>query len=127
AIRLPERKDAFGQHALCFAEIERSEKLEPSHPFPEAADPFLLLYTSATTAAPKGVPHPYRTMLANARLGAPEHGLDSRDRVLSAAPFSHLYGLYSLHCAWAVGACTVLLPAFKPDDLSSLIQELKPT
>ena len=73
------------------------------------------------------MPHPYRTLLANARLGAPEHGLDSRDRVLSAAPFSHLYGLYSLHCAWAVGACTVLLPAFKPDDLSSLIQELKPT
>ena len=73
------------------------------------------------------MPHPYRTMLANARLGAPEHELDSRDRVLSAAPLSHLYGLYSLHCAWAVGACTVLLPAFSPPELVSTIEKLKPT
>jgi cyclohexanecarboxylate-CoA ligase/acyl-CoA synthetase len=66
-------------------------------------------------------------MLANARLGAPEHGLDSRDRVLSAAPFSHLYGLYSLHCAWAVGACTVLMPVFSPPELASVVENLQPT
>jgi len=127
ALCLPERKAMFGGHAVCFAELEQQEKIEPNHPFPEAADPFLLLYTSGTTAAPKGVPHPYRTLLANARLGAPEHELDSRDRVLSAAPLSHLYGLYSLHCAWAVGACTVLLPAFSPPELVSTLEELKPT
>ena len=127
AVCLPERREMFGDKAVCFAELLHAEKLELSHPLPEAADPYLLLYTSGTTAAPKGVPHPYRTMLANARLGAPEHGLDSRDRVLSAAPFSHLYGLYSLHCAWAVGACTVLLPAFAPPDLVSVIEGEKPT
>jgi len=131
AICLPDRKELFGgaavSEAVSFAELEQAARLEANHPMPDAGDPFLLLYTSGTTAAPKGVPHPYRTMLANARLGAPEHGLDSRDRVLSAAPLSHLYGLYSLHCAWAVGACTVLLPAFKPDDLSFLVQDLKPT
>jgi cyclohexanecarboxylate-CoA ligase/acyl-CoA synthetase len=91
------------------------------------ADPFLLLYTSGTTAAPKGVLHAYRTMLGNARLGAPEHGLIARSRILCAAPLSHLYGLYSLHCAWAVGACTVLLPAFKPDDLGFVVQTKMPT
>jgi cyclohexanecarboxylate-CoA ligase len=127
ALCLPERREMFGNHAVCFSEMEQPEKIEPNHPLPEAADPFLLLYTSGTTAAPKGVPHPYRTMLANARLGAPEHELDSRDRVLSAAPLSHLYGLYSLHCAWAVGACTVLLPAFSPPELISTIEQLKPT
>jgi cyclohexanecarboxylate-CoA ligase len=127
AVCMAERKEMFGGDAVCFSELDQAEPLQAGHPLPDAGDPFLLLYTSGTTAAPKGVPHPYRTMLSNARLGAPEHGLDSRDRVLSAAPFSHLYGLYSLHCAWAVGACTVLLPAFKPDDLSLLIQDLKPT
>jgi acyl-CoA synthetase (AMP-forming)/AMP-acid ligase II len=127
AVCLPERKELFGSLAVCFSEIENRENLAPSHPLPGAADPFLLLYTSGTTAAPKGVPHPYRTMLANARLGAPEHGLDSRDRVLSAAPFSHLYGLYSLHCAWAVGACTVLMPAFSPPELASVVENLQPT
>jgi len=127
ALCLPERREMFGGKAVCFSDIDQREKIEPNHPLPEAADPFLLLYTSGTTAAPKGVPHPYRTMLSNARLGAPEHKLDSRDRVLSAAPLSHLYGLYSLHCAWAVGACTVLLPAFSPAELISTIEELKPT
>ncbi|HEY2338729.1 MAG TPA: class I adenylate-forming enzyme family protein [Burkholderiales bacterium] len=127
AICLADRKGLFGGAGVAFEEIPGDEMLEANHPVPEAADAFLLLYTSGTTAAPKGVPHPYRTMLANARLGAPEHGLDSRDRILSAAPFSHLYGLYSLHCAWAVGACTVLLPAFKPDELGMVVQDQKPT
>jgi non-ribosomal peptide synthetase component F len=127
AVCLPDRKEMFAGAGVAFAEIADDALLAPNHPQPEAADVFLLLYTSGTTAAPKGVPHPYRTLLSNARLGAPEHKLDSRDRVLSAAPFSHLYGLYSLHCAWAVGACTVLLPAFKPDDLSFLIKDSKPT
>ncbi len=73
------------------------------------------------------MPHPYRSMLGNSRLGAAEHRLDAADRVLSAAPLSHLYGLYSLHCAWAVGACTVLLPAFKPDELAVTVEKQKPT
>ena len=127
ALCLPDRKEMFAGLGVTFAELGDDALLAPNHPQPEAADVFLLLYTSGTTASPKGVPHPYRTLLSNARLGAPEHKLDSRDRVLSAAPFSHLYGLYSLHCAWAVGACTVLLPAFKPDDLSFLVRDLKPT
>lgn len=94
---------------------------------PVAADPFLLLYTSGTTAAPKGVPHNYHTMLSNARLGAPEHRLGASDRVLSAAPFSHLYGLYSVNVAWSVGASVVLLPAFTPPELASAVANDKPT
>jgi len=47
-------------------------------------------------------------MLGNSRNGAKEHQLGADSRVLCAAPLSHLYGLYSLHCAWSVGACTIL-------------------
>jgi acyl-CoA synthetase (AMP-forming)/AMP-acid ligase II len=94
---------------------------------PDSRDAFLLLYTSGTTASPKAVPHPYRSMLGNSRLGAPEHRLTSKSRVLCAAPLSHLYGLYSLHCAWSVGACTILLPAFKPDELAATVEKHKPT
>ena len=100
---------------------------EETFPLPDAKDPFLLLYTSGTTASPKGVLHSYRAMLGNSRNGAGEHGITADSRVMSAAPLSHLYGLYSLHCAWSVGACTVLLPAFKPDELSSLIEKQRPT
>ena len=126
AICMPQAKDMFEGRGIAFPEIETGKKLEEESE-PRPADPFLLLYTSGTTAAPKGVVHPYRTILGNARLGAPEHGLSERDRVLCAAPLSHLYGLYSLHCAWAVGACTVLLPAFKPEELSLLVQDQKPS
>jgi len=71
--------------------------------------------------------HAYRTMLGNSRMGAQEHGLTARSRVCCPAPFTHLYGLYSLHCAWSVGACTVLLPAFKPDELAQTVERWKPT
>jgi acyl-CoA synthetase (AMP-forming)/AMP-acid ligase II len=127
ALCLPAAKEMFGNLGRAFAEIDASTPLAKDFPAPVAADPFLLLYTSGTTDAPKGVPLNYHAMLSNARLGAPEHKLTAADRILSAAPFTHLFGLYSLQCAWAVGACTVLLPAFKPDDLSLLIQAAKPT
>src|SRR3990167_850413 len=61
-------------------DLEKHSILEKTHPEPDPRDPFLLLYTSGTTASPKGVPHPYRTMLGNARLGTAEHGLSSQDR-----------------------------------------------
>jgi acyl-CoA synthetase (AMP-forming)/AMP-acid ligase II len=112
--------------AYPFEKLEAGEPL-PGDTGPDARDPFLLLYTSGTTASPKAVPHAYRTMLGNSRLGAQEHGLTARSRVLCPAPFSHLYGLYSLHCAWSVGACTILLPAFKPDELALAVERWKPT
>ena len=89
---------------------------------PVAADPFLLLYTSGTSAQPKGVPLAYQGILGNARLGVPEHGLTAADRILSAAPFGHLYALYSFHLALAAGASTVLLPAFTPPDLARTLE-----
>jgi len=73
------------------------------------------------------VPHAYRTMLGNSRLGAAEHRITSRSRVMCASPLSHLYGLYSLHCAWAVGACTVLLAQFTPAALAQTVEKQKPT
>jgi cyclohexanecarboxylate-CoA ligase len=125
AICMPQSKEMFEGRGIAFSEIDLSRPLA-AHAEADPADPFLLLYTSGTTAAPKGVVHPYRTMLGNARLGAPEHGLGGTSRVLCAAPLSHLYGLYSLHCAWAAGACTVLLPAFKPDELARVIEQERP-
>ena len=110
-----------------FGELERSPRLAQDHPQPDARDAFLLLYTSGTTAEPKGVAHAYRTMLGNSRLGSAEHRLGAGDRILCATPLSHLYGLYSLHCAWSVGACTVLLPAFTPPDLAATVEKEKPS
>jgi non-ribosomal peptide synthetase component F len=127
AICTPQAKEMFGGIGKAFSEIDTTEMLAKDFPEPVAADPFLLLYTSGTTAAPKGVPHSYHTMLSNARLGVPEHRLSAADRILSAAPFTHLFGLYALHCAWSCGAASVLLPAFKPDELAAVVEKQKPT
>jgi cyclohexanecarboxylate-CoA ligase len=94
---------------------------------PVAADPFILSYTSGTTAAPKGVPHNYHTLLSNARLSVDAHGVTADDRVLSAAPYTHLYGFYSFHIALCAGAATVLLPVFTPPDLAATIARDRPT
>jgi acyl-CoA synthetase (AMP-forming)/AMP-acid ligase II len=127
AICQPQAKEMFGNLGRTVSEIETGSILSKEVPEPVAADPFLLLYTSGTTASPKGVPLNYHTMLSNARLSVPEHRLSAADRVLCAAPFTHLFGLYALHCAWSVGAASVLLPAFKPEELSVMIEKLRPT
>ena len=107
--------------ACSFADLARAAPHDLSDG-PVAADPFLLLYTSGTSARPKGVPLAYQGILGNARLGAPEHGITHTDRILSAAPFGHLYALYSFHLALASGAATVLLPAFTPPDLARTLE-----
>lgn len=88
---------------------------------PVASDPFLLLYTSGTTDRPKAVPLAYHGILANARLSSGDFAINANDILLSAAPFSHLFGLYSLHLAFHAGATSLLLPSFKPDELAGLI------
>jgi len=107
--------------ACAFAELTQATPHDLSDG-PVAADPFLLLYTSGTSARPKSVPLAYQGILGNARLGAPEHGIASTDRILSAAPFGHLYALYSFHLALASGASTVLLPSFSPPDLARTLE-----
>ena len=104
-----------------FDELTRAAPHDLSHG-PVAADPFLLLYTSGTSARPKGVPLAYQGILGNARLGVPEHGIRAADRIVSAAPFGHLYALYSFHLAMAAGATTVLLPAFTPPALAHALE-----
>ena len=104
-----------------FDELTRAAPHDLSHG-PVAADPFLLLYTSGTSARPKGVPLAYQGILGNARLGVPEHGITAADRIVSAAPFGHLYALYSFHLAMAAGATTVLLPAFTPPALAHALE-----
>lgn len=97
------------------------------HPAPSPADPFLLLYTSGTSDSPKAVPHTYQTLLGNARLSAGEHRITGEDIVLSAAPYSHLFGLYSFHLAMSVGATNLVLPAFTPADCAQAIASGRPT
>lgn len=89
--------------------------------------PFVLLYTSGTTAEPKGVVHRYNRFLGNATTAASELQVTRSAKVLSLAAFSHLYGLFTLNMALAVGATTVLLPTFTPGSFKQALVESEPT
>lgn len=114
-----------GAHS--FADLLAGGGRLPDDLLPAPADPLLLLFTSGTSASPKAVPQTHQAMLGNARLGAPEHAITAADVVLSAAPCSHLFGLYSFHVALSVGAANLLLPVFTPPDFAKAIATGRPT
>ena len=88
-------------------------------------DRFLLLYTSGTTDNPKGVPHAQHGFLHNARVSVPELEIAKDEVVLSAAPLTHLYGLYAFHVSLCAGAAMSLLPSFSPPALAATIEKHK--
>ena len=92
-----------------------------------ADDTYLLLYTSGTTAAPKGVPHINRSFLNNALLSAHEMQINSDGRVLSLAALTHLYGLFTLHMSLASGGVACLIPAFNPESFAKDLMALSPS
>ena len=113
--------------ARSFAEIANTSP-DPSSIIPcEIDDPYLLLYTSGTTASPKGVPHNYRGFIDNSWRTAAEFGFKEGDRICSLAPFSHLYGLMIVHLVLVSGATNALIPAFNPEAFIDDITTLKPT
>jgi len=76
-------------------------------------DTALLMYTSGTTGAPKGVLLSHRSLLANMRNISAEHRLTDDDRVLVSLPLYHINGLVValLTPLWH-GGSAVLTPRF---------------
>lgn len=87
------------------------------------ADPALLLYTSGTTAAPKGALLSHRAVVAHLvnfrdALGAGEHTV-----TLAATPLSHLGGFVAAVVFPAfLGGRSVVMSGWRPDDAVELIE-----
>jgi cyclohexanecarboxylate-CoA ligase len=94
---------------------------------PVATDVAVMCYTSGTSSAPKAVPHSFQSLLANARQCLPILGIKPGDRVLSAAPLSHAFGLYVANAALMSGATFVPLPMFSPSALARALHYHQPT
>lgn len=94
--------------------------LEGCRPRPD--DPFVVGFTSGTSAAPKCVVRNHRVMLGNHRSMAGLFGIGPDDRVLSAPPFTHVYGLCVLNLALAVGGTAVLMPVYTPDGFAEAVE-----
>jgi len=89
---------------------------------PDASAVALLMYTSGTTADPKGVLHSHETLLAEARSLGPVHGITAADVVLMPSPLTHISGLLHAVLLPAVhGTGAVLMERWDAADALALI------
>ena len=83
----------------------------------EAGDTAVIVYTSGTTAEPKGVELTHENLLANARVTAELFAYGGSDAVLAALPLAHAFGqTCTLNAPLLAGAAVVLADRFGVDD-----------
>lgn len=85
-----------------------------------ADDPCLLLYTSGTTAAPKGVVHSHHTLLAELATMAAELGRDGDSVFLNGGPAGHITGALTVSRPFLDGSTAVSMDAWDPEDAVEL-------
>ncbi|MDT7547283.1 MAG: cyclohexanecarboxylate-CoA ligase, partial [Actinomycetota bacterium] len=94
-------------------------------PLPPARpeDVAVVLYTSGTTAAPKGALHSHQTLVAEARDIAGWCRLGETDRIFMASPLSHITGLsYGIVLPVDLGCAVVLQDRWDPAEAVRIIE-----
>lgn len=106
----------------------RFEELDsPSDEFDEpellADDPHLLLYTSGTTADPKGVIHTHNTLGADEVLAVERMELTPDVKPFLPSPVTHITGVFNaLELPFVVGMSFVLMDQWDPEEAIELIE-----
>ena len=128
------------QARMCFSEpalaqpgaLRELPRLEPRDVALPEVDPdqvAAIMYTSGTTARPKGVTHTHRTLIEDSRLmAAAANRLNSHDRTLVITQMMHAVGLYCTTLPTIQsGGSVVLLPAFDPAVVLDAIERFRCT
>ncbi|MCA0375026.1 MAG: acyl--CoA ligase [Gemmatimonadetes bacterium] len=89
-------------------------------PPPDSAD-LAVMYTAGTMEKPKGVQLTHRALVENAQRTSDVLALAATDRVLSAMPFSSVFGFSAMVGTMSAGATLVLQPVFDAAGALALI------
>ena len=91
-------------------------------------DPFVLVASSGTTSSrPKICLHSHDGLLSNAWATAMDGLASSDDVILSGSPFTHLFGMLSIHISLLMGGGQSLLPQWNADDCLKRAQDTQST
>lgn len=90
---------------------------------PDPEDRSVLVYTSGTTAEPKGVQHTHRSLLAEVRTPVLERNPTPTSMQLAVFPSGHVAGLLGLLRILVCGVPTVVLDGWHPARAAALMDE----
>ncbi len=97
-------------------------------PAPDPTAVRAILYTSGTTADPKGVQHSDRTLLAECRGMVAYHRLGAEHVFVMPSPVGHISGLlYGIMLPVVLGATSVLMEAWDPERFCALVEQERGT
>jgi fatty-acyl-CoA synthase len=86
---------------------------------------FLIIFTSGTTAKPKGVVLTHLNFHAYLLSAVAEFGMDRSRRYLLALPMFHIAGLVTMFSCFVAGCDGVIIPLPKPEPILHAITALK--
>jgi acyl-CoA synthetase (AMP-forming)/AMP-acid ligase II len=115
ADRMPANAESFDN--LLAAPQPRSD-----WPFMPGTAPAAILYTSGTTARPKGVTHTYGSLGNTIRQYVQASGLAENDVVLGMLSMAHIFGFtLQLLAPLSAGATVIVTPSFDPEGVLALV------
>ncbi len=91
------------------------------------SDPCIMMYTSGTTANPKGCRLSHEALVRNAREMGARFEITAKDRQWNPLPMFHMSSILPMLSIWWAGACYITDTHFDADAAIQLIDEEKPT
>ena len=97
-----------------FESLKLDSPPPPAAPGPE--DPFLMLFTSGTTASPKATVHTYNMRMTNSWFCGGDFELHQEDHMLCCSALSHMWAVLNYYSSVIYGCPQVLLKRYRPED-----------